>query len=192
MKKIALFLITLLMATPFFAEEHFKFQGIPIDGNIHNFVGKMKQLGYEEISRENFNGEECVYMLGKFTGKDAALYIWYTAKTKTVYLVDVYLEHAENWQYLKKAYFAYKQYLQSKYGKGESYEYFEAPYKEGDGKELKALREEKCIYTTLFYFSNGAASVDIFPNFEIRLQFADAVNHALYETEKGTRSFDDI
>ena len=184
MKKFALLLITLLMATPFFAQEHFKFQGVPIDGNIHNFVGKMKQLGYEEISRENVTGDEFVYMLGKFTGKDAALYIWYTPKTKTVYLVDVYLEHVENWPHLKKAYFTYKKYLQDKYGKGKSYEYFEAPYKEGDGKELKALQEQKCLYTTFFYSDNGVACVEIFPYLEIRLQFADAVNSALHDTEK--------
>ena len=192
MKKFALLLTTLLMATPFFAQEHFKFQGVPIDGNIHTFIGKMKRLGYEEISREDINGNEYVYMLGKYADRDATLYIWHTPKTKTVYLVEVYLEHVERWSYLKEAYFAYKKHLQSKYGKGESYEYFEAPYKEGDGKELKALQEQKCIYTTFFNFNNGAACVEIFPFLEIRLQFADAVNTALHDAEKGVRSFDNL
>ena len=206
MKKIALFLLTLLITTPFFAwinmldngsahvimeaaqmaasnrpQGHFQFRGVPIDGHLSDFVAKMKQLGYiEKVQYE----EGAVIMEGTFTGRDAELYILYTPKSKTVYSVGAYLDKASSWYSLKELYTNYKKEFAKKYdGEGYSHEYFEPPYKEGDGKELKALEEEKCVYATFFPFNEGGVALNISRAGQLVIIYSDSQNQELYEAE---------
>ena len=205
MKKIALFLITLLITTPFFAwinmldngsahvimeaaqmaasnrpQGHFQFRGVPIDGHLNDFVAKMKQLGYiEKVQYE----EGAVVMEGTFTGRNAELYILYTPKSKTVYSVGAYLDKASSWLFLKELYTSYKKEFVKKYGEGYPREYFEPPYREGDGKELKALAEEKCVYATFFPFNEGGVALNISRAGQLVIIYSDSQNQELYEAE---------
>ena len=206
MKRLTILLTTLLVATPFFAwintsnngsahvimeaaqiaalnrpQEHFQFRGVPIDGHVDAFVAKMKQLGYTEKVRY----EDVVIMEGTFTGRDAELYITYTPKSKTVYSVGAYLDKASSWYFLKELYTSYKKEFTKKYGsEGYPREYFEPPYKEGDGKELKALAEEKCVYATFFPFIEGGVVLNISHAGQLVIIYSDNQNQELNTAEK--------
>ena len=205
MKKFESLLFTLLMTTPFFAwsntpddyrahvimeaaqmvasnrpQEHFQFRGAPIDGHLSDFVAKMKELGYTE----KVQYEDGVIMEGTFTGRDAELHILYTPKSKTVYSVEVYLDKASSWYFLKELYTSYKKEFAKKYeGEGYTREYFEPPYREGDGKELRALAEEKCVYATFFPFIEGEVVLKISRAGQLGIIYSDNQNQELYKAE---------
>lgn len=200
MKKFALLLIALLMVTPIFAwdnnnhvimeaaqmaasskpQRHFQFRGVPIDGHVKKFVTKMKKLGYTEKTQH----DGAFIMKGTFTGRDAELYIAYTPKSKTVYNVGVYLDKSLSWDYLKELYNTYKEEFTKKYGaEGYPREYFEPPYKEGDGKELEALAEGKCVYASFFPFNEGEAILNLSRQGQLVIVYADNQNKELYDAE---------
>ena len=200
MKKLVSLLITLLMVTPLFAwdnnnhvimeaaqmaasnkpQGHFQFRGVPIDGHVKKFVAKMKKLGYTE--KALYDG--VFIMKGTFTGRDAELYIAYTPKSKTVYNVGVYLDKSSSWDYLKELYNTYKEEFTKKYGaEGYPHEYFEPPYKEGDGKELEALTEGKCVYASFFPFNEGEAILNLSRQGQLVIVYADNQNKELYDAE---------
>ena len=205
MKKCALLLITLLMTKPFFAwsntpdddrahvimeaaqmaasnrpQGHFQFRGVPIDGHLSDFVAKMKQLGYTE----KVQYEDVVIMEGTFTGRNAELHILHTPKSKAVYSVEVYLDKASSWHFLKELYTSYKKEFAKRYdGEGYPREYFESPYREGDGKELKALAEGKCVYATYFPFIEGEVVLKISRAGQLAITYSDNQNQELHKAE---------
>ena len=113
MKRIiaSLFIIfnTLLLS----AQSHMLFKGIPIDGPISSFVGKLEQKGYTMVKKY----DDGYIMKGIFTGKDAYIYILNTPKTKTVWkVVASIVQDNPTWDSLKKTYLEYKQNFINKYG----------------------------------------------------------------------------
>ena len=97
--------------------EHLEFKGVPIDGNIDYFVSELKKQGFEELHRLDAG----VIMTGKFTGKDANIYILPSAKTRTVWKVSAQFGKDESWQDLKSYYFEYVKLYASKYGEPSSH-----------------------------------------------------------------------
>ena len=80
------FLFTI--ATCCFAQKHFKFMGIPIDGNVSNFCDKLKSKGF---TRDVGDVENAYCFVGKFYGEDACIQVDYTHDTHIVYSVSVYI-----------------------------------------------------------------------------------------------------
>jgi hypothetical protein len=181
MKKLTLLLFAMLMATPFFAQGTIEFCGVPVDGHVDNFVAKMEQLGYTETRRVN----DWVIMTGKFTGRNVELYVGYTPKTKNVHAVMPRFEESTNWADLKKMYFEQKEVHMKK---NEGYEVqctetFKEPYKEGNGNEMRAVKEEKCDYCTYFIGHTSVMSVFIASDCRLVLIFRNLINLALNEAE---------
>ena len=79
MKKVITLFAAMLLSLSLFSQEHLDFRGIPIDGHIDNFVAKMKTLGYVLDNKE----DDAVIMKGKFTNRDADIFILCTPKTAT-------------------------------------------------------------------------------------------------------------
>ena len=116
------------------------FKGVPICGHIDTVRQKLEGLGY------TFAGyfENGVMLNGEFAGKSGCeIYIIGSVCTQEAWKIIVYFPEHKNWYSLKNEYFEYKQRFVNKYGKPDSYEYFEDPYEEGDGYELSALYNEK-------------------------------------------------
>ena len=64
-----------------------KFNGVEIDGNIDEFINKMKTKGFVFDKAEENN---VVIMLGEFIGQKCRLYIVPTPKSKIVWKIAIY------------------------------------------------------------------------------------------------------
>lgn len=189
MKKVITLFAAMLLSLSLFSQEHLDFRGIPIDGHIDNFVAKMKTLGYVLDNKE----DDAVIMKGKFTNRDADIFILCTPKTKTVYKVFIDFDKEASWSSLKSRYFDYKELYIKKYGATDnSYEFFSKPYYEGDGYELQALKLEKCTYATFFKTSKGIVAVELTKYECLRLVYEDKINIELRENERTASALNEI
>lgn len=68
---------------------HFKFQGIPITGNIHSFCSQLYGKGFRFDHELNKNDDEVVHLIGKYLSHDATLEVY--KDEETVYAVKVRL-----------------------------------------------------------------------------------------------------
>ena len=188
MRKLFLLLFCVL---PIFAiaQEHMEFRGIPIDGDVTSFVSKMKDLGYK---LDEVDGDVTI-MSGKFTGKDAHLYIVSSPKTKIACKVMIFFEKQTSWSSLKSMYDDYKELLEQKYNiKPSSYEYFRKPYKAGDGYEMQALRLDKCVYNSFYETPQGYIALSIESNQTISIGYEDAINIEIRSKEKESNTLEEL
>ena len=190
MKKLLFLVLAFCFSITAMAQnEHLEFKGVPIDGHIENFVSELKKQGFVEEHRFDTG----VIMKGKFTGKDANIFILPTAKTKIVWKVAAQIGEDEAWQTLKSNYFEYVKLYSSKYGEPtHHYEFFSDPYYEGDGYELQALRKDKCTYWTAYELTNGVLTVSITSQGKISLSYEDSKNAKIMKQEKTSNALDDI
>lgn len=189
MKNILTLFAVMFLSLSLAAQEHLDFRGIPINGHIDNFVTKMKSLGYTISSKDG----DAVIMKGKFTNRDAELFILSTPKTKTVYKVFVDFDKETSWNSLKSSYYEYKELYIKKYGTTEnSYEFFSDPYYEGDGYELQALNKEKCTYATFFKTPKGIVVVKLTKYECLRLGYEDKINVELKDQEQTASALNEI
>ena len=106
-------------------QEHLKFMGIPLDGNIVVFVEKMQGLGFilDDSVFLDWKEYNSVDMTGKFAGMDKCrISVYSTSKTHTVWSVSVQFfeifatEPKKTWEVVKKRYYILKDRLAHKYG----------------------------------------------------------------------------
>lgn len=104
MTKLLPFLISICISLSLTAQvkqdsiiEHVKFKGIEIDGNIKEFIKKMKKAGFS-YDRAHSNKitsmsgtNNIILMSGKFTSKRCDVYIQITPKSKIVCKVVIFL-----------------------------------------------------------------------------------------------------
>ena len=144
----------------------------------------MKSLWYTISS----NDDDSAIMKGKFTNRDADIFVLATPQTKTVYKVFVDFAKESSWSTLKSHYFDYKALYIKKYGETESsYEFFSKPYYEGDGYELQALTKEKCTYATFFKTPTGFVVVELTKYECLRLGYEDKINVELRSKPKSKK-----
>ena len=106
---------------------HLTFKGIEIDGACSEFVAKLEKEGYTVILQ---NGD-AVILSGKFAGEEVNVVVP-SSPGEIVWKVAVFFEETDSWMKLKYDYDNFKKALTEKYGEGKSYEFFKAPYYEGD------------------------------------------------------------
>ena len=166
--------------------EHFKFQGIPIDGSISSFKRLAETKGWTPLP-ENEN-----ILKGSFAGEDVVLGLYETITSNTVFQVGVIFEGSETWQSLKTSYSHYKELLTTKYGEpSNSVEYFTDPYYEGDGYELTASKTNHCTYMTTWTFDNGSINL-IIVNASLCIAYIDSTNSRLDDLEKNRKAYEDL
>lgn len=87
MKKLILTLIIILTgAFCVQAQEHLKFMGIPLTGNINSFQTKLKAKGFEVDKQINKYAPVGTRIFkGLFAGENAQIFVFYNKKHKTVY-----------------------------------------------------------------------------------------------------------
>ena len=85
MKKLAFLFVAMLMSTTFFAQDHFSFRGVSLDGNLEEFISLMAKEGFK-VDKKTDN---IATMTGEFTKKNVTLQILSTPQTNTVWKVSV-------------------------------------------------------------------------------------------------------
>ncbi len=111
MKKI-ITLLLLAVTMSAFAEDHLKFMGIPINGQLSTFC--------QALEKKNFRLEKAytnsARYEGLFTGKLAYVIVETTPKTYTVCDVLVAYQDNDKWEDMENLYFELKEQLTAKYG----------------------------------------------------------------------------
>lgn len=181
MKKILTLLAALLLAgSALYAQKHLEFKGIPIDGTTKQVAAKLNAAGFKTIKAES---DGFVFLTGTFSTQDATIVVAPTPKTKTAWKVLVSFDKSKSWYTLKNQYNTFKESLAKKYTKDASYEFFQSPYKEGDGYETTAIYAEKCTWTTFYKCYNTNSELIGHITLSIEKLGTDAAVFIYYEDE---------
>ena len=168
-----------------------EFKGIPITGNVDDFAAKLQALGYNPLTVID---NVTVVMAGQFVNKDCIVFLNSTPKTKQIYNVFVDLKATySSWTSIKSVYHKYKDLYIKKYGQPEKdLHFFLSPYREGDGCEMIALKNNKCRYITRFKVSGGSIDVIMLNTCSIVFDYRNVVNEDLFMTESESDMLNDI
>lgn len=194
MRKLLVALIAIVPAFSINAQEmqeHLKFKGIEITGNIDNFANSLVKQGYTIKSR---NDADIRILSGKFANQNCNIILLGTPNTKTVWKVVVLFdEEYTSWYSLKSDYKNIKSSFVAKYGNpSNDYHFFMTPYEEGDGYEMTAVKVDKCRYCAFFDVKNGCISVEIYENCSIRASYEDESGSQIFSKEKSAIVSNDI
>jgi hypothetical protein len=168
---------------------HMTFRGIPICGSIDTVRQNLESLGY------TFNGylDNGAVMNGEFAGKFGCdVYILGSVGTQQVWKVIINFPEHKSWYSLKSEYLQYKEIFTNKYGKPESFEFFEYPYEDGDSYELTALYNEKCTFQSFFKTENGYITIEIEANNCISITYEDSIGAKIATKERESKVNFDI
>lgn len=167
---------------------HLRFNGIPITGSLNNIQNKLTAKGFRFASKDG----DAVEMVGKFANEKCRIILYATPKTKTIYQIIVDYGKEDGWGLLKSHYLQLKKFLKEKYNINPgSVERFIDPYYEGDGYELSATRNNKCIYFSTFTLSNGEITLAIADE-RVLISYKDEKGNELNEHEVKELSLDDL
>lgn len=92
MKKIFILMLFAVMAIGVQAQEHLKFQGIPIDGTFSQFEAKLNAKGWVY----DYESEDARVYDGVFGGMNGWLYLHRTPKSKKIYSVSFCAEYVNS------------------------------------------------------------------------------------------------
>lgn len=169
--------------------EYMTFKGISFNCGLSAFVSNMEALGYTQVQIK-----ECAAILkGNFAGKDdCTIIVLATNKSQIVWKVCVYFPGQISWRSLKNEYESFKNLYTKKYGTPDSYEFFDSPYEEGDGYELRALKLEKCTYSSYFTTTQGNVSLKVVSPENICVIYEDKINSDIWEAERSDSILSEI
>lgn len=168
---------------------HIKFKGLSVDGALPNFKKELEQIGFEYVCDVQYGA----VFKGEFAGcNNCEIIVLSSRNSNIVWKVIILFPKHMGWYSLKNEYTHYKKIFTNKYGEPDSYEYFTAPYEEGDGNELTALFAEKCSYCSYYKTSEGSIVVRIDKDDRVMIGYEDAFNADLAESEKATNEYLDI
>lgn len=112
MSKKIITLLLLALSLTAFADNHLKFMGIPINGQLSTFCQALEKKNFQlEKAYTNSARYE-----GLFTGKLAYVIVETTPKTYTVCDVLVAYQDNDKWEDMENLYFELKEQLTAKYG----------------------------------------------------------------------------
>ncbi len=184
MKKLFLLLVASFVMLNVMAEGHMKFKGVEIDGQLPVVVKQLEKQGFITTSAY----KEYTILSGTFNGQDARVYVYESAKSRTVYQVVVVFAHSgAQWSTIWNDYIAYKERLQLKYGKPvESIEANRCSYSRDD--PMFALRMDQAEYETMYKTDNGNIRLSIkklpYPmDVHVCIAYIDGENWVLNEHE---------
>lgn len=135
--------------------EHLKFKGVPIDGTLELFVGRMKYLGFQQLEYHDGTAtmggdfadfKECTVIVNTLMDKDL------------VSKVIVLFPERTKWEQLESDYLHLKELLSQKYGKPKSCTekfVFKSYEDRDDSHKIYALEDDRCTYTSFFSTNKG-------------------------------------
>lgn len=148
---------------------------IPIDGKRAEMVEKLKQNGFIEKTQEN---ETAVELKGTYFNQKAWLRLYNSKKTKTLYLVDIFLQK-NTFKNVYQQYIHYREILTGIYGKP-------SEIVDDDPKEIFDSAYELGLYTfsTSYEVSEGLIMLEISNKNRIEISFQDKINAQIMRNEK--------
>ena len=164
MKKLLFTLVMVFSAIFVQAQnEHLKFKGIPIAGDLNTFVGELKKQGFTHLEDEELSPNTAA-LEGVFTGRNVHILVGANSKNKDVWKVLVIFDDTKDWENLSEEYFSYKDLFTTKYGKPSfDIEKIEDDYAAKYKMEMYALSQNKVNYNTVFELVNGYIRIAIEP-----------------------------
>lgn len=117
MKRLAFYLLmALLSIVSVNAQEHIKFMGIPVDGNITNFQTKLQQKGFKTSELNKYTEVGTRVLEGLFTSEKATVAVYYNSKLNNlVYAVRVIYDRKDSYSDAKSNVKSMVDRLESKY-----------------------------------------------------------------------------
>ena len=155
---LSLIAAILLMNNHIYAQDTLFVKQVPLGSSLSVFSERLLTDGLVYNKELSENGYSTFN--GAFMGRDAIVSLEYD-KNESVYRVIV-IHQYDNWTTLVSGYSATKKKYSQKYGKPtQSLEQFYSPYREGDGLELNAIVEGKCVYSCFWELKAGSIAIAI-------------------------------
>lgn len=169
---------------------HLTFKGVPIDGTLNEFVGKLKQKGLAQIRKE----KGFAILEGDFAAFKGCTVAVYEHESGFVNRVGVMLPERDTWSLLYNDYSRLKEMLTQKYGKPsdeiEEFQSHSAPT--DDNSRMFEVHMDRCKYICDFRTENGLIELRIahdgFTSCFVILVYVDAEN----ESKVQSSAIDDL
>ena len=180
MKKLIIAVLLLVYLTATAQTGHLTFKGIPIDGKLNEFVGKLKQKGLIFIGTE----DGTAILKGEFASFKGCTIAVYAHESGIVDRVGVILPDRDSWSMLYNDYSRLKEMLTQKYGKPseviEEFQGYSIP--KDDKSRMYEVKMDRCKYICDFNTDNGVIELRIshmdFSSCFVVLIYIDAENEA--------------
>lgn len=159
MKKILLAMMLFAGLTASAQTGHLTFKGVPIDGTLNEFVGKLKQKGLTFMGSE----QGVAILQGEFAAYKGCTVAVYEHESGLVNRVGVMFPNRESWALLYNDYSRLKDMLTQKYGAPtdvvEEFQGYSQP--DDDNDRMHRVRMDRCNYICDFTTENGVVELRI-------------------------------
>jgi hypothetical protein len=161
--------------------KHLIFKGVPLDGKLDQYILKMKQNGFKDISTT----DGIAMLQGDFAGyKDCYVGVSTLKQKDLVHKIVVLFPEKETWSTLSGNYFNLKQMLQEKYGNPtdvvEKFDTFKEP--RDDNSKMYEVKFDRCKYYSIWDTDKGEIQLAIDHNSVtscfVKLVYFDKINSA--------------
>lgn len=140
--------------------EHLSFKGVQIDGNLDEYVSKMKQNGFTHLETQ----KGIASLNGDFAGyKNCNVGVSTLTQNDLVYKISVLFPGQDRWSGLSINYFELKQLLIEKYGNPtdvvEKFDGYSEP--KDDNRKLYEVKFDRCKYYSIWNTEKGQIKLSI-------------------------------
>lgn len=168
MKKLIITLMMLAALTATAQTGHLTFKGVPIDGSLTSFVGKLKQKGFSQIT----TSEGVTILKGDFAAYKGCTIAAVSDESGNVYRVGVIFPDQDTWVRLHNNYATLKELLTQKYGNPENVvEEFQSSFRNreiDDNTKMHYVKFDQCRYISSFSTEQG--------NIELRIDHNESLD----------------
>ncbi len=161
------------------SSKHLTFKGVPLNGTLDQYVLKMKQAGFKQLSTK----DGIAMLQGDFAGyKDCYVGVSTLKQKDLVYKIGVLFPEKDTWSTLSENYFDLKQMLTEKYGKPsdvvENFDTRSEP--RDDGSKMYEVQFDRCKYYSIWTTDKGEIQLSIDHNSVtscfVKLAYFDKLN----------------
>lgn len=159
--------------------EHMTFKGIPIDGNLYEYISRLEKSGFKLVEKEN----GVAMLKGDFAAyKDCIIGVATLKQKDLVSKITVLFPEYDTWSSLSSNYFNLKELLTEKYGEpSESMEKFHPSVNPvDDNDKMHELKFDNCKYYTIYETDKGSIQLSIdhdgVTRCFVRLSYFDKIN----------------
>ena len=161
MKKFILGMMLLAGLTASAQTGHLTFKGVPIDGTLTEFVGKLKQKGLTHLGTE----QGVALLKGEFAAHKGCSIAAIAHESGDVYRVGVIFPEQDTWLRLYNDYSSLKEMLTQKYGEPtsvvEEFQSYSGGRNDDDNTKMHYVKYDKCRYVVDFTTEIGTIELRI-------------------------------